>query len=297
MKNTRVILKLIIAVILWGGSFIATKIALRDVSPLTLVWLRFAMGVVFLGAAARIRRQLTLPGIKDLPYLALLGFIGITFHQWLQSTGLITSQASTTAWIVASIPVFTALIGWLVLHEKLSSMQILGIVLAGLGVLLVVTGGNFSKIFQGTIGKPGDFLILISAPNWAVFSVLSRRILKIRPAAWTMFYVMLFGWLFNGVLLAFGPGLSQIGALTVQGWAAVIFLGVLCSGLAYVFFYDALEVLPASEAGVFIYLEPLVAMIISALVLGELIGPAALIGGATILFGVWLVQKVTGQAA
>ena len=59
------------------------------------------------------RRQFKVPNRQDLAYFALLGFLGITFHQWLQSTGLETSAAATTAWIVATIPVFTALLGWL----------------------------------------------------------------------------------------------------------------------------------------------------------------------------------------
>jgi drug/metabolite transporter (DMT)-like permease len=291
MNKTRVYIELIIAVVLWGGSFIATKIALKDLHPLTLVWLRFGMGVVFLGAAAGIRRQLSRPRMVDIPYLALLGLIGITFHQWLQSTGLVTSQASTSAWIVASIPVFTAIIGWLVLHERLSGVQILGILLAAGGVLLVVSGGNFASVFQGSLGKPGDLLLLVSAPNWALFSVLSRRMLKSHPAAWTMFFVMVFGWIFTSILVILGPGLSRVAIGSSSSWATVIFLGVLCSGLAYVFYYDALEVLPASEAGVFVYLEPLVTMVVSALLLGEVIGIASVVGGAVILFGVWLVQR------
>jgi drug/metabolite transporter (DMT)-like permease len=77
-------------------------------------------------------------------YFALLGFLGITFHQWLQSTALTTSRASTTAWIVATTPVFMALLAWLALKEKLGWLQTSGILLAALGVLLVVTDGDLA---------------------------------------------------------------------------------------------------------------------------------------------------------
>ena len=177
IKNVPLIpvLEALFAVIAWGGSFVATKVALRDVSPVTVVWLRFAMGVVILGAAVIARKQLALPARKELAYFTLLGFLGITFHQWLQSTGLQTSQASTTAWIVATTPIFMALLGWLMLGESLVTMQIAGIFLAAFGVLLVVTKGDLSLLAAGRIGTFGDFLILLSAPNWAVFSTLSRR--------------------------------------------------------------------------------------------------------------------------
>lgn len=131
------ILEALFAVTVWGASFIATKVALRDVSPITIVWLRFAMGVVILGIAVTARKQFALPKRNEWGYFALVGFLGITFHQWLQSTALITSQASTTAWIVATTPVFMALLGWLALKEKLHWLQTSGILLAGLGVLLV----------------------------------------------------------------------------------------------------------------------------------------------------------------
>lgn len=294
------------AVVVWGGTFIATKVALREISPASVVWLRFAIGVVVLGLAVALRRQFRLPTWKELAYFILLGFIGITLHQWLQSTGLVTSQASTTAWIVATIPVFMALLGWLFLKERLSRLQIGGIALAALGVLLVVSQGNLRGMFNGGFGQPGDFLILVSAPNWAVFSILSRKGLQRYPAAWMMFYVMLTGWLVSTL-----PWLAEAGRqvqggaveevwqaawdayslLSWQGWLAIAILGVFASGLAYIAWYDALKAISAARVGVLLYIEPLVAVVVAGLVLGEPLRLAALAGGAIILLGVWLVQR------
>jgi drug/metabolite transporter (DMT)-like permease len=131
--------KVLFAVVVWGASFIATKVALQDVSPITVVWLRFAIGLLILGITLFVRRQFLWPTWKDCAYFALLGFIGITFHQWLQSTGLVTAKASTTAWIVATTPIFIAILGWIILNERMNFLQILGIVLASLGVVLVVS--------------------------------------------------------------------------------------------------------------------------------------------------------------
>jgi drug/metabolite transporter (DMT)-like permease len=97
MKNTfSASIKALFTVLFWGASFVAIKIGLKYVPPITLVWMRFAVGVVILGAAVGLRHQFSLPKPKDWLYFALLGFLGITFHQWLQSTGLVTSQATTT---------------------------------------------------------------------------------------------------------------------------------------------------------------------------------------------------------
>jgi drug/metabolite transporter (DMT)-like permease len=288
-RRSLAVLEATLAVIAWGASFVATKIALQEVAPSTVVWLRFALGVIILGGAMVVRRQFSLPDRSDLGYFALLGFIGIAFHQWLQSTALVTAQATTTAWIVATTPIFMALLGWLVLKERLVWLQGLGILLASLGVLLVVTKGNLAALSTGNFGSKGDFLVLISAPNWAVFSALSRRGLQKHPASRMIFYVMLFGWLFTSIFFFLGPGLADIANLTLKGWLAVGFLGIFCSGLAYIFWYDALQTLPVAQVGAFVYLEPFITVVIAAVMLSEPLLLVSISGGVLILLGVWLV--------
>ncbi len=293
MKKEKAILYLevLFAVIVWGASFIATKIGVQEVSPITVVWLRFGMGVIILGIAVAARKEFALPAKNEWGYFALLGFLGITWHQWLQSTGLVTAQASTTAWIVATTPIFMALLGWLILKEKLTWGQSAGIALAALGVLLVVSNGDIKSIFSSQFGTPGDYLIMISALNWAIFSALSRRGLKTHPAARMMFYVMVFGWLFSSIAFFAGGNWSDIPDLSFNGWIGIVFLGVFCSGLAYIAWYDALQALPASQVGAFLYLEPLVAVVVAAAILAEPITWVSLLGGAIILLGVYLVNR------
>ena len=288
------ILEAVFTVVIWGGTFIATKIALQEVSPATVVWLRFAMGVVILGVAVCLRKQFALPERNEWAYFALLGFIGVAFHQWLQANGLKTAQATTTAWIVATTPVFIALLGWLVLKEKLGWLHIGGILLAAFGVLLIVSKGDLRTLFSGQAGTIGDLLILISAPNWAVYTVLSRRELARHPAARMMFYVMLCGWLFTTVwIFGFGPGFNEISHLDIRGWSAVTGLGIFGSGLAYIAYYDALQVLPASQLGVFFNIEPLVTTLLAAPFLGEPITLIVLIGGAIIILGIYMVNRTS----
>ena len=293
--RTRALAEGLVAVLVWGASFIATKVALAEVSPATVVWIRFAMGVALLAVAVTAARQWAAVDLRTLGAFALLGLIGITFHQWLQSNALVTSRASTSGWIVASTPVFMAVLGRIVLKERLGAARIAGIALAALGVVLVVTRGHPGELLHGQFGAPGDILIVVSAPNWAVFSVLSRRALRSHPAIRMMAYVMGIGWLLSSLPLAAGPGFSEVSRLSARGWGAVAFLGIACSGLAYIAWYDALQKLTASEAGALLYLEPLVAMAVAAVVLGEPITGASVAGGAVILFGVWLVNRTPGS--
>jgi drug/metabolite transporter (DMT)-like permease len=287
-----VLLEALFAVIIWGCTFIATKIALRDVSPATIVWLRFMLGVLVLGVAVSLRREFALPGKNEWGYFALLGFLGITFHQWLQANGLRTAAATTSAWIVASTPVFIAILGWLFLKEELGWLRTLGIALAVFGVLLVVSKGNLHILTNSGTLTLGDLLILISAINWAVFSIISRQGLQKHPAARMMFFVMLLGWLFSCLwIFGFGPGLSELSKLTLQGGIAILMLGIFGSGLAYIAWYDALKVLPASQLGAFLYIEPLVTLMVASAMLNEPITLASLAGGGIILIGVYLVNR------
>ncbi|MFN8414083.1 MAG: DMT family transporter [Anaerolineales bacterium] len=286
-------LEALFAVVVWGASFIATKIAVGEISPIAVVWLRFAMGIPLILIAVVMRKQFAFPKGSEWFYFALLGFLGISFHQWLQSNGLKTAQATTTAWIVSTSPAFIAVLGWLVLKEKLKALQYFGIALAMVGVLVVVTKGDLNALGLNTFGKEGigDFLILISAINWAVFSILSRRGLKSHPSTLMTFWVMTIGWLITSVAFLAGKNYTEIATLDSRGWIAMIFLGIFTTGFAYIAWFDALSQLPAAQTGAFLFVEPLTSMIVAAVILGEVIKWPSVIGGAVILLGIWLVNR------
>jgi drug/metabolite transporter (DMT)-like permease len=133
MRPTTVI-KALLTVIFWGASFIATKVALRDVSPITVVTVRFTFGVIVLFIALRLRRQRIVIDRRDWPILIVLGFNGIWLHQMLQSTGLAEGASATnTGWYVAVIPVFAAILAAIFLKETIGLLKIAGIALATLG--------------------------------------------------------------------------------------------------------------------------------------------------------------------
>jgi len=293
MPKSKIIvyLEALFAVVVWGASFIATKIAVGQISPISVVWIRFAMGIPILFLAVAVRKQFAFPKGNEWLYFALLGFLGISFHQWLQSNGLITAQATTTAWIVATTPMFIAILGWLALKEKLTAIQSAGIALATLGVLVVVSKGDFAGLAVGQFGTPGDFLILISSVNWAVFSILSRHGLKNHPSTRMTFWVMTIGWLITSVAFFTQGRTAEITMLDSRGWWAMIFLGVFTTGLAYIAWFDALSQLPAAQTGAFLFLEPPSSMIVAAIVLYEQVTWASIFGGAVILGGIWLVNR------
>jgi drug/metabolite transporter (DMT)-like permease len=281
----------IFAVVVWGASFIATKIGVRQVSPLTVMWLRFGIGVGALAVAVAARREFALPGRRDLLYFVGLGALGITLHQWLQATGLVTAQASTTSWIITATPLTMALVGRAVLGERLHLRQAVGIVLGTVGVLLVVSRGDWHALTRGAFGSIGDALVGVSTLTWALFSVYSRRGLRQHRSAPMMLYVMGSGWLLGTIPWALRGGPAELGRLTPDAWMGILFLGLFCSGFAYILWYDALRALPAANVGALLYIEPLVTMVVAAVVLGEAVTVGSIAGGAVILAGVRIATR------
>jgi drug/metabolite transporter (DMT)-like permease len=292
--------KAFLAVTFWGASFVATKIVLRDVSPLTVIILRFGLGVIVLACIVAARRQFALPRTGDLGWLIFLGLNGTTVHQLLQANGLVTTSATNSGWMVALTPVFSALLAWVIMREPFGRSKVLGLVLATCGAFLVISRGQLSRGLLNIPATPGDFLMLLSSPNWALFTVLSKRFVgttrRVGSPALMLTYAMAFGWLAILPLFLGARGWLDFPRLTLAGWGGLLFLGVLCSGVAYTFWYDALEVAGASQVAAFLYLEPIVTVIVASTLIGEKATWATLVGGAIILVGVWLVNRaVTGS--
>jgi drug/metabolite transporter (DMT)-like permease len=286
----KALLEGIAAVAFWGASFIATKIALRELHPFSVIWLRFGMGVVVLALAVGFRREFRWPERRDMVLLAVLGFLGITLHQWIQVTGLQTAKASTTAWIITTSPVFIAILGRIFLGEALTPGRVLGVALAACGVLLITTGGDVALLGRFSLGEPGNGLVLLSAVTWAVFSVVSRHALRRLPPTLALLFVLGAGWLLVNPLLLLAGDLPLLPA-TWEGWASVVFLGIFCSGLGYIFWYNALHLMPASQVGSLLYLEPLVTVGAAAILLDEPVKGISLLAGGIIVLGVWLVTR------
>jgi drug/metabolite transporter (DMT)-like permease len=294
----RIALKAFVAIALWGASFVATKVVLQELSPVSIIIVRFALGLSVLASILVLNQNAvsskSTPGLikrGDWRWFLLLGFNGIFIHQMLQVNGLASTSATNTGWMVALIPIFTALLAWLLMQEAFGPVRIAGLVLSLFGTLLVVSRGELGSSAVGLPATWGDVFVFLSAINWAVFSVLSKRILDTYAPAFAMTIIMGLGWLMLLPLFLGSSGWRELTSLSVEGWLALLFLGLFCSGVAYVFWYDALGAAEAGRVASFLYLEPLVTLLVAMLVLNEKPTLGTLTGGSFILTGVWLVNR------
>lgn len=281
----------LLCVFFWGASFASMRIAVSEVTPLLAVWFRIALGLPVLTIAVAWRGELRMPRRGEVLPLLFLGFMGVVFHQNIQFFGMRTAGVANANWLIAGTPSVVALLGWLFLGEKLTRGAVAGLLISGLGVLLVVgLGTKGLGLFR--MGAFGDLLIAVSAVNWAVFQILSRRMVSGNRPTFTAFWINAFAVMIQTALLAFfPPDLGQLADVSPAGWGAMLFLGCVCSGLCYIFWYDGLSVMPAAKVAAFQFLQPLFGAVAAYFLAGERFTPFIFIGGSLIMTGVWLVNR------
>jgi len=281
------------AVFFWGLSFIATKMALKEVHPFTLLTLRFGMGgfLLLLVQLQKDKRFLNAFSFEDWVSIILLAIVGISGHTLLQAYGLLYTTAINTGWIVAIIPIFITIVARFYLGEPITIRKIGGIIFGFLGVFLVISKGVFSPSIFGFGSTFGDFLILISTLTWTAFTVGGRGFLSRFPPLAAITPIMIVGCLVTLPFTWLKWEWDILFHLSLSGWMSILFLGIFCSGLAYLFWYSALEKKDSSIVGMYLYLEPFVTLIGAYLLLNEEIKWITLMGGGMILLGVYLATR------
>ena len=278
------------AVIFWGFSFIATKVALREVHPFTLLTLRYAIGVLLL-LSFQLSKDKTFFKIfscRDWVYIFILAAVGVSGLGLLQAYGLLYTTAINTGWIIAINPILITLSARLFLGETITIRKMLGIVSGFCGVFLIISKGIFSLSLFGFVSTFGDLLVLASALAWTGFTIGGKGFISRFPSLATVTTIMLSGCLIILPLSLLKGEWNNLIHLSLTAWIGILFLGVFCSGLGYLFWYSALKKRDSGVVGMYLYLEPFATLIGACLLLHEEIRWITLVGGGLILCGVFL---------
>src|SRR5688572_1747165 len=160
---------LLAAVIIWGWTFIATKILVAEIGPVEILALRLLIGLPFLALVVVLRRA-PLRFHRDVVVPILLGGTIFACHLIILITGLLTPTAVNTSWIITVSPLATAVLSFFFLRERITRGTVIGIGIATTGVLLLVSGGNLADL--GWLRNTGDWMILASAHTWAFYTIV-----------------------------------------------------------------------------------------------------------------------------
>jgi drug/metabolite transporter (DMT)-like permease len=283
------------AIIIWGFSFIATKVAIQEVHPFGLMALRFGIGAFLLSLVqfSRDKQFLRVLSARDWAEVILLALVGIAGHNLIQAYGLSYTTAIHTGWIIAAQPLFITLSAFFFLAERITLRKIIGLFLGFFGLSLIITQGVFSFAVFHWSSSFGDFLILFSAVTWTLFTVGGRKFLSRFPSLAAIVPIMSVGFLMSLWVSMLRTEWNIRIQLSVAAWASVLFLGIFCSGVAYFLWYAALEKRDSSSVGMYLYLEPLVTLLGACIFLGESASWVTLAGGGVTLAGVFLATRNT----
>lgn len=294
-----VYLTLMAVTMIWGGTFVAGRFLSGSLSPLFAASLRFLLASIALLLFVWLARvPLLRPSLRQWLQLALLGFFGIFFYNLCFFYGLHYINASRASLIVALNPAVIGLASWVLFKERLSRAKVVGIVICIAGAGVVIVSRNPQLLAANADAWIGDLLIFGCVLSWGIYSLFSRELNQALGPVQTVTYSILVGTTMLWTTSAWRGELSvdALVSLGPQQWLSLMYLGVLGSALAYIGYYDGIRKIGATRSGVFIALNPLTAVILGALLLGEQLTLTMCLGGGVILAGIYLCNKPLAPA-
>jgi len=281
-------LSAVITILIWGTTFISTKILLVSFTPIEILFYRFGIGLIALTAA--FPRRLKGTSIRQEMMFAGAGLCGVTLYFLLENIALTYTLASNVGVIISIAPFFTALFShWFLDNEKLRANFFIGFVIAMIGIVLI----NFNGSMVLKLNPAGDLLAVFAAIVWAIYSILTRKISGFGyNAIQTTRRIFFYGILFMIPVLFVLPFEWGIERFTQPvNLFNILFLGLGASALCFVTWNTAVKILGAVNTSIYIYMIPAITVITSILVLNEIITWIAACGTVLTLAGLFISEK------
>lgn len=278
-------------VIVWGVTFISTKILLVDFTPVEILLLRFLLGWLALWAVCP--HRLAVASLKDELLFALAGLSGVSLYFLMENVALTLTYASNVGVIVAVAPFFTALLAWRFLGgARPGAIFCTGFAVAITGIACInLAGSTFA------LNPAGDLLALLAALSWAVYSIVVRLLAARGYGSLTATRrIFFYGLLCMLPILPFaGLSMKPEALLRPHNVAHLLFLGLCASALCFVTWTFCVRRLGAVKASLYIYLVPVVTVLASIAVLHEHLTWLSGAGMALTLAGLLISERGTGR--
>ena len=256
----------VITILIWGTTFISTKILLVSFTPIEILFYRFGIGLITL--TVLFPRRLKGTNMKQELMFAGAGLCGVTLYFLLENIALTYTLASNVGVIISIAPFFTAILShWFLENEKLKTNFFIGFVVAMMGIFLI----NFNGSMILKLNPLGDLLAVLASALWAVYGVLTRKISGFgHNTIQTTRRIFLYGLLFMIPALLIFPfewGIERFSRSS--NLFNILFLGLGASALCFVTWNTAVKILGAVKTSIYIYMVPAITVITSIIVLHE----------------------------
>lgn len=279
-------LSALVTILIWGTTFISTKVLLVDFEPIEILFFRFIMG--FLALLMVCPRRMKGTTKRQEAIFASAGLCGVCLYYLLENIALTYTMASNVGVIISIAPFFTAILTHLFTkEEKLRANFFIGFIVAMIGICLISFHGAKMQI-----NPIGDLLAVAAAAVWACYSVLTRKISEFGyHTIQTTRHVFAYGIVFMIPVLFlfdFHIGAERFANSVYLG--NLIFLGLGASALCFVTWNMAVKILGAVKTSIYIYLVPVITVVTSALILREQITVISGAGTILALLGLFLSE-------
>ena len=277
----------LLTVTLFASAFVGIRVSLESYSPQSIALLRYLTASILLILFA-LAGKIPLPARRDLPGLAFCGLMGFTIYNIALNMGEIRVPAGTASLVIASAPIFVALLAVIFYKERVAAWVWVGILVSFLGVAFIsIEPGEKLGL------SPSVLLVLLAAISAAIYTVSQKPFLvKYTPFQFVAYAI----WTGTLLLLPFTPGLIRdIQTAQTVPTMAVVYMGIFPGVIGYASWSYVVSRLPASRAGSFLYLTPAITILIAWVWLGELPRLRSIFGGILVLLGVILVQLVRSK--
>ena len=283
---------LAVANALWAGTYVAGKVALRDLNPVELNALRFLLASLLL-APALLRGWRAIPrDRRSLATLAALTLLGFVLNKAFEYFGLALSTASDVALLISTESLFTAVLSWTLLRERVTAAGVTALGVGLAGVYLIVERGFIPNLGGGGSGRViGDLLVIFSLLLESGYTILGKRTLtRMPPLLFTAATLVgsLFVWLPAGAVAVARAGLPH---LSLAGWVGVSYMALVATALGYWLWFRALAVVDASTAAPTLFIQPLLGAALGVWLLHDSVTWATWLGGALIFTSLLLVMR------
>jgi len=283
MERT-ILLAVAATVIMWGSSFPVTRLALEELRPTELAVLRFAIAsLAMLPVLVREKPRIS---ARDLSLIVPAGVLGVGFYATALNFGLSRIGAGPASFIIEFGTPLTILGSALVFGERLRLSAWLGVFVGFTGVAMIASEGLAEFRLADLRWNGAALIVLLAAASHAASFILQKPVLARQAASVVTAVMLLSGAVALG--LVFGFPLGCFGNLSLQGWACLIYLGLMPGALANFTWAYVLSRMPAGQATIFLYAVPIVSQALAVVWLKEAVRPVDGAGSGLILFSLLL---------
>lgn len=290
-KRQKGIIAMLVAVLVWGISFINIRITMEVMGAMTLGGLRFIIASIILFIIMKVKKVDLKINKKDIPLFLIAAGIGITVYFYFENNGVKYTSASIASIIIGAIPVFSVIAETLIYKKHLTKPLVASVVLSVIGVGMIV-GLDLQDLENG--GSLIGYLMMFGAVfSWIVYSVANKPLFERYDQGVITFYQSAIGMVFFLPFMFFENN-QWDKIFTTEIMLHVVFLAVFASAIGFYLYLKGLDYLGISESSIYINLIPVVTVIVSFFWLGEVLKPMQMVGGALVIASVYMMNFDTG---